>query len=198
MNARQGIAGCVGERVEEKSCENLPECDILQEWTLWSRCSLQCNMDGQIGERSRTRECESYIREDPADRLCDGALSQTQFCNNFPCLRDVSVEATCVPINEEVNCGKKKGFIETTRECTVDEVNEGECSEGIIIESKLCDLAACERSRQRQRESTTQRVVLERNFVENLENARRNSAMSERPRLKASAGNGIITQYIGD
>lgn len=190
MNARQGLPGCTGDRTEIRECD-LPFCDTLTAWSSWSQCSLECRMGSNIGERARSRSCESLTRENPADRLCDGELSDNQNCNNFPCLNDANNIAQCEPITESVNCGKQKGFIETTRDCTPEELAEGECTEGFIIQSKLCDLVACERTRNRERETTTQRIVLDQNFEENLRNSLRNTG-DNRPRLKSSFVNGII------
>ena len=33
MNARQGLPGCQGERIEEIDCEDLPLCDLLGQWS---------------------------------------------------------------------------------------------------------------------------------------------------------------------
>jgi len=187
MNARQGLPGCDGERAEARSCDNLPVCDTLTKWANWSSCSLNCRMGAEIGSRTRQRTCESLVREDPADRLCDGDLAETQKCNNFPCLQDVTSIPQCEPINEEVECGENKGYIETRRECTQEEIDEQECTEGFMADSKLCDLVACERSRERERESA--RTILDSNFQENLRNSWRNTP-ADGPQLKSSFGNG--------
>ena len=103
---------------------------MFEIYVKWGSCSLECN-DGEIGQRSRSRECEGLIRENPEDRICDGELEETQNCNNFPCLRlDVNSEPQCIPMNEEVKCGKNNGVIERRRECTPDEIDEGECFQG--------------------------------------------------------------------
>ena len=33
MNARLGLPGCEGERIEEQECEDLPQCDLLGQWS---------------------------------------------------------------------------------------------------------------------------------------------------------------------
>ena len=33
MNARLGLPGCEGERIEERECEDLPPCDLLGQWS---------------------------------------------------------------------------------------------------------------------------------------------------------------------
>lgn len=33
MNARLGLPGCEGERIEERECEDLPQCDLLGQWS---------------------------------------------------------------------------------------------------------------------------------------------------------------------
>lgn len=33
MNARLGLPGCEGDRIEERECEDLPQCDLLGQWS---------------------------------------------------------------------------------------------------------------------------------------------------------------------
>ena len=146
--------GCPGQREESKKCTNLPECDQWASWGGWSDCSQTCRpLDGQAGSRSRSRACDSIIREEVSERLCPGDTSETQVCASYPCTSelvfDAVKEAICEPKYADQTCGQ--GFRRAQRDCSQDEIDSNECDEsGKLVIVQDCDLGSCRALRGRE------------------------------------------------
>ena len=189
INGQIDEKGCLGQREESKKCENLPECDQWANWGRWSDCSQTCRpLDGQAGSRSRSRACDSIIREEVNERLCPGDASETQVCASYPCTSqlvfDAVKEAICEPKYRDQTCGT--GFMRAQRACNTEELEEGECGEtGKIVIVQDCDLGSCRA--QRNRESTF--IPTEtKDFSTNFKNRFRNT-LGPSVALKSALGN---------
>ena len=188
INGQVNGVGCAGEREESKKCTNLPECDQWANWGPWGDCSQTCRpVSGQAGSRSRSRGCDSLIREALDERLCPGAKTETQVCASYPCTSqlvfDAVKEAICEPKYEGQTCGT--GFMRAQRQCTAEEVEEGECdSAGQMIVVQDCDLGSCKTWRARQ---STYVPDADWGFTTNFKNNFRNE-LGPNISLKSSIG----------
>uniref|UniRef100_A0A915AWQ8 Apple domain-containing protein n=1 Tax=Parascaris univalens TaxID=6257 RepID=A0A915AWQ8_PARUN len=68
-------AGCEGEAVQQRPCEDIPFCETWAPWSEWSACRATCGS----GERSRSRHCHL------GKSHCDGLDFEVEACDAGTC-----------------------------------------------------------------------------------------------------------------
>jgi len=133
---------CDGPKVETASCT--PDCSkppqdcVLSEWGSWSSCDQSCGG----GQRNRTRIV--VTESSHLGRPCDGAMVETEACNDSPCKEKQDCVLSAWGSWSE--CTKTCGGGQRNRTRSVDTVGRagGKPCEGGLVEIGACGTDTCD------------------------------------------------------
>ncbi|KAG7477529.1 hypothetical protein MATL_G00070600 [Megalops atlanticus] len=139
---------CPGSSSELDSCSFLPPCPVPGGWGQWSSFS-ECSVTCGIGERVRTRQCDS-----PAPRhgglYCSGEATSTQLCNTrIHCPVDGQWSEwtewdRCSRIGKNINCKTYSAGTQRRERTCLHKDFGGDICPGSFIETRICyDIEKC-------------------------------------------------------
>ncbi|CAK8676046.1 unnamed protein product [Clavelina lepadiformis] len=116
INGSIGDGGCLGNSVENSTCNTKP-CPQFSSWGLYSPCSATCNG----GIQSRNRTC---LHDNSDGTGCQGSTSEIIPCGTKPCLE-------CLPNQQEI--GFQFGSVACSNETKVGSICIFTCQPGYLI-----------------------------------------------------------------